>query len=186
MATSVHQFLCLTDNYGVLLHNSSTGSTASIDAPEAGPILAALKEKGWTLTHLLITHHHADHVQGPEPELKAQFPSLKSVGPAKDAARIGFLDTLVSEGDEVRVGALGARVIEAPGPYARPYRLSFRGGQGWRHLLPATRSSPSAVAGRSRRPTPCCGARSLSSQRCRGKRRSIAGTNTPRPTRASR
>ena len=114
LATNVHQFLCLTDNYGVLMHDSSTGSTASIDAPEAGPILAALKEKGWTLTHLLITHHHADHVQG-APELKARFPSLKSIGPAKDAARIGFLDTLVAEGDEVRVGSLGARVIETPG-----------------------------------------------------------------------
>jgi len=114
LATSVHQFPCLTDNYGVLMHDSSTGSTASVDAPEAGPILAALKEKGWTLTHLLITHHHADHVQG-APELKARFPSLKSIGPAKDAARIGFLDTLVAEGDEVRVGSLGARVIETPG-----------------------------------------------------------------------
>ena len=114
MATSVHQFLCLTDNYGVLLHDSSTGSTASIDAPEARPIFAALHEKGWTLTHLLITHHHADHVQG-APELKARFPSLKIIGPAMDAARIGFLDSIVSEGDEVQVGSLGARVIETPG-----------------------------------------------------------------------
>jgi hydroxyacylglutathione hydrolase len=114
MPASVHQFLCLTDNYGVLLHDSVTGSTASIDAPEARPILAALDERGWTLSHLLITHHHADHVQG-APELKARFPSLKAVGPAKDAARIGFLDTLVGEGDEVRVGSLGGRVIETPG-----------------------------------------------------------------------
>ena len=64
MTTSVHQFLCLTDNYGVLVHDSKTGATASIDAPEAGPILAALDEKGWKLTDLLITHHHADHIQG--------------------------------------------------------------------------------------------------------------------------
>jgi hydroxyacylglutathione hydrolase len=114
LATSVHQFLCLTDNYGVLLHDSPTGSTASIDAPEAGPILAALEERGWTLSHLLVTHHHADHVQG-APEHKARFPSLKAIGPARDAARIGFLDMLVAEGDEVLVGSLGARVIETPG-----------------------------------------------------------------------
>jgi len=114
LATSIHQFLCLTDNYGVLVHDSATGATASIDAPEAGPILAALDEKGWTLTHLLITHHHADHVQG-GPELKARFPSLKIIGPAKEAARIDFLDTLVSEGDEVPVGSLKAKVIETPG-----------------------------------------------------------------------
>ena len=46
MTTSVHQFLCLTDNYGVLVRNSKTGATASIDVfAEAGPILAALEEK---------------------------------------------------------------------------------------------------------------------------------------------
>ncbi len=114
MAMSLHQFLCLTDNYGVLAHDPGTGATASIDAPEAGPILAALKEKGWTLTHLLITHHHADHVQG-APELKAKFPSLTIIGPAKEAARIPVLDTLVGEGDTVRVGSLAAKVIETPG-----------------------------------------------------------------------
>ena len=114
MAASVHQFLCLSDNYGALIHDPATGATASIDAPEAAPILAALAEKGWNLTHLLITHHHADHVQG-APELKAKFPSLKIVGPAKESARIGFLDIQVSEGDTVRVGSLEAKVIETPG-----------------------------------------------------------------------
>ncbi len=114
MTTSVHQFLCLTDNYGVLVHDFRTGATASIDAPEAGPILAALDEKGWTLTDLLITHHHADHIQG-APELKARFPDLRMVGPAKDASRIPGLDTLVSEGDYALVGSLEARVIETPG-----------------------------------------------------------------------
>ncbi len=114
MTTSVHQFLCLTDNYGVLVHDSKTGATAAVDAPEAGPILAALDEKGWKLTDLLITHHHADHIQG-APELKARFPELTIVGPAKEVARIPGLDTLVGEGDTVRVGSLEARVIETPG-----------------------------------------------------------------------
>jgi hydroxyacylglutathione hydrolase len=114
MTTSVHQFLCLTDNYGVLVHDSKTGATASIDAPEAGPILAALDQKGWKLTDLLITHHHADHIQG-APELKARFPDLAIVGPAKEVSRIPGLDTLVSEGDYVRVGSLEARAIETPG-----------------------------------------------------------------------
>jgi hydroxyacylglutathione hydrolase len=114
MTTSVHQFLCLTDNYGVLVHDSKTGKTASIDAPDAKPILEALDERGWKLTDLLITHHHADHIQG-APELKARFPEMRMVGPAKDAARIPGLDTMVREGDYVRVGSLEARVIETPG-----------------------------------------------------------------------
>jgi len=114
MTTSVHQFLCLTDNYGVLVHDSKTGATAAIDAPDSAQVFAALDEKGWKLTDLLVTHHHADHIQG-APELKARFPEMRMVGPAKDAARIPGLDTLVREGDYVRVGSLEARVIETPG-----------------------------------------------------------------------
>jgi hydroxyacylglutathione hydrolase len=114
MTAHVHQFLCLTDNYGVLVHDTSTGATASIDAPESGPIFAALAARDWNLTDVLITHHHADHIQG-VPELKAKFPDLSVWGPAKDLARIPFLDRLVSESDYVRVGSLEAKVIETPG-----------------------------------------------------------------------
>ena len=55
-------FLCRTDNFGVLVHDPASGATASIDAPEEQPILGALKRRGWTLTHILTTHHHPDHV----------------------------------------------------------------------------------------------------------------------------
>jgi hydroxyacylglutathione hydrolase len=114
MATSVHQFLCLTDNYGVLLHDSGTGATACIDAPDAEPILAAARERGWRLTDALLTHHHADHVQG-IPKLKESFPELRVCGPAKEAARIPFLDVQVKEGDFASVGRLKGKVIETPG-----------------------------------------------------------------------
>ncbi len=114
MTTSVHQYLCLTDNYGVLLHDSTTGATACVDVPEAGPTLRALAERGWTLSDILVTHHHADHIQG-VPDVKAKFPNAKVWGPAKDAARIPFLDHKVAEGELARVGSLTARVIETPG-----------------------------------------------------------------------
>jgi hydroxyacylglutathione hydrolase len=114
MTISIHQYLCLNDNYGALVHDSATGATACVDVPDAAPTLAALAEQGWNLTDILITHHHADHIQG-VPDLKAKFPNAKIWGPAKDAARIPFLDHKVKEGDTVRVGALEARVIETPG-----------------------------------------------------------------------
>ena len=42
MTAHFHQFPCRSDNYGVLVHDSSTGATAAIDAPDAGAVLAAL------------------------------------------------------------------------------------------------------------------------------------------------
>jgi hydroxyacylglutathione hydrolase len=114
MTANVHQYLCLTDNYGALVHDSASGATACVDAPEAAPTVAALAERGWTLTDILITHHHADHIQG-VPELKAKFPNVRIWGPAKDVARIPFLDRKLAEGDVAQVGGLSARVIETPG-----------------------------------------------------------------------
>lgn len=114
MSAQIHQFQCLSDNFGVLIHDQETGATASIDAPEAGPILAALAEKGWTLTDILVTHHHPDHVQA-IPDLKARFPQARVTGPGKDVARIPEIENPVVEGDEVAVGALKARVFETPG-----------------------------------------------------------------------
>ncbi len=114
MPAHVRQFPCLSDNYGVLIHDPQTGATAAIDAPEAAPILKQLEETGWTLTDILVTHHHADHVQG-IPDLKARFPKVKITGAAKDAHRIEGLDVQVVEDDFVKVGALEAKVIETPG-----------------------------------------------------------------------
>ena len=114
MTMSVHQYLCLTDNYGALVHDSTTGATACVNVPDARATFAALADRGWNLSDVLITHHHADHIQG-VPEVKAKFPALRIWGPAKDAARIPFLDHLVEEGDDARVGSLVAKVIETPG-----------------------------------------------------------------------
>src|SRR5580658_2036972 len=60
MAAEIRLFPCLTDNFGYLIHDPATKATASIDAPEAGPIVKALEREGWTLTDILITHHHGD------------------------------------------------------------------------------------------------------------------------------
>ena len=45
----VAQFITRSDNFAVLLHDAASGATAAIDAPDADPIVAALKERGWTL-----------------------------------------------------------------------------------------------------------------------------------------
>ena len=114
MKARVHQFLCLKDNYGVLLHDPVTGATAAIDAPDGGAVLKALEETGWTLSGILITHHHADHTQG-IPALKSRFPEARVVAPAKEADGISGVTERVAEGDVVSVGNLRAKVHETPG-----------------------------------------------------------------------
>ena len=113
MPAQIHLFRCLSDNYGVLLHDPATGATASIDAPEAGPVEAALKAPRWKLTDILVTHHHADHTGGIE-ALKQKH-RCRVVAPAGEAAKIPAVDETVKEGDTVKVGNLSANVIETPG-----------------------------------------------------------------------
>ena len=64
MALEIHQFPCLSDNFGVLIHDTDRGVTAAIDAPNADSVRKALAEKGWKLSYILTTHHHADHTDG--------------------------------------------------------------------------------------------------------------------------
>lgn len=114
MALEVAQFICLNDNFGLLIHEPQLGATASVDAPDGEAIANEADRRGWPLTHLLLTHHHADHVQGTQ-TLKARYPRMKVIGAAKDAHRLPPLDRAVSEGDVVEVGEARARVIETPG-----------------------------------------------------------------------
>lgn len=113
MTLEIEQFMCHSDNFGILARDSETGVTALIDAPQERPILEAIERTGWTPSLLLITHHHADHVEA-NLALKERF-GLTIVGPAREADKIPGIDRQVNEGDIVRVGNQEARVIETPG-----------------------------------------------------------------------
>jgi hydroxyacylglutathione hydrolase len=113
MPAQTYLFPCLSDNYGVLLHDPASGATASIDAPEAAPVEAALKKTGWRLTDVLVTHHHGDHTAG-IPELKRRY-KCRVVAPRREAQRIAEIDETVGAGDSVQVGTLRGRVIDTPG-----------------------------------------------------------------------
>ncbi|NIJ41417.1 hydroxyacylglutathione hydrolase [Parvibaculum indicum] len=113
MSLHIHQFPCLSDNYGYLVHEPKSGATAAIDTPDAKAIEKALAEKGWTLTHILNTHHHYDHAGGNE-ELKAKTGCIV-IGPKGEAAKIPGLDRAVGDGDMVELGEARARVFDVPG-----------------------------------------------------------------------
>ena len=103
----------LGDNYIYLLQDRATQSVAVVDPGDAAPVVAALEARGWRLTTVLLTHHHADHVAG-APALKAQYGST-IIGSAGDAGRLSFLDRAVRTGDRITVGEASAEIFETPG-----------------------------------------------------------------------
>lgn len=104
---------CLSDNYAYLAHDPISGETALIDAPEAAPILERLMEKGWKLSHILITHHHFDHVDG-LPQILAQHPA-KVYGNAADQARLPKLDVALQDGDSLSIGQETGTMMDVSG-----------------------------------------------------------------------
>lgn len=104
---------CLKDNYAYLIRDGETGTTAVVDVPEAGPILAALSDRGWRLTDILLTHHHWDHVDG-VPDLVAAT-GARVTGAAADAHRLPPLDHAVADGDDIRIGSALGHVLDVSG-----------------------------------------------------------------------
>jgi hydroxyacylglutathione hydrolase len=113
MTIEIRQFLCRTDNYGVIVHDGARGVAVSIDAPEEGPILATSQREGWRLTHILTTHHHNDHTSA-NAALKGRF-GLEIIGPRGERDRIPGLDRAVSGGERFDLAGLVVEVIDTPG-----------------------------------------------------------------------
>ena len=109
----IHQFPCLSDNYGFLAHDAETGVTACIDTPEVGPIMEALAETGWSLTHILNTHWHPDHAGGNLEIQKAT--GCRIFGPKGEQERIPGIEKALQDGDEFDLGGHEVRVFDVPG-----------------------------------------------------------------------
>ncbi|MBF0123713.1 MAG: hydroxyacylglutathione hydrolase [Magnetococcales bacterium] len=103
----VHQ-----DNY-VWLFPTLPGKMAAVDPGEAEAVIAFLDGYGVSLSHILITHHHNDHIDGVE--LLRQRYQAKVIGAAADAHRLPPLDHAVVDGDKLRLGDQDVTVLETPG-----------------------------------------------------------------------
>jgi hydroxyacylglutathione hydrolase len=104
---------CLKDNYAYLIRDAETGAVAVIDVPDAAPILAALAERSWALTDILITHHHWDHIDGVEALRTAT--GARVWGAAADAHRLPPLDHALAPGDPVTKGSQTGQVFDVSG-----------------------------------------------------------------------
>ncbi len=99
------------DNYLWLIHDGV--NAAVVDPGDAAPVQAALDGQGLTLTAILLTHHHADHIGG-VPELLRRRP-VPVFGPRQEA--IATVTVPLSGDELVSVPglALQLRVIDVPG-----------------------------------------------------------------------
>lgn len=111
MTLSAEPLPLLEDNYAWILRDGD--ATAIVDPAQAAPVIAWCEANGVRPQKILLTHHHADHVDGVA-ELVAVY-GCAVVGAAADAHRLPPLDQAVAEGDFVAVGDAVARVIETPG-----------------------------------------------------------------------
>ena len=109
----VHQFPCLSDNYGYLLHDSASGATACIDTPDAAAYLREAAAKGWTITQIWNTHWHPDHAGG-NTAIKAAT-GCTVVAPAAEAEKIAGIDRMVEHGDMVALGEHTAIIVDVGG-----------------------------------------------------------------------
>jgi len=99
------------DNYLWLIHDGA--NAAVVDPGDAAPILAALQAHDLTLTAILLTHHHADHIGGVARLL--EHSNVPVFGPRRDG--IAAVTQPLGEGDRVQVTglALELAVLDVPG-----------------------------------------------------------------------
>jgi len=97
-----------TDNYIWMLHNGHEALV--VDPGDAAPVQNALRQLGLTLTAILVTHRHPDHVGG----LKAlQTPQLPVYGPRHEA--IEGISRHVGDGDVLHWAGVDIAVLDVPG-----------------------------------------------------------------------
>ncbi|SNS30473.1 hydroxyacylglutathione hydrolase [Noviherbaspirillum humi] len=114
------------DNYLWLIHDGK--HAVVVDPGDAAPILDALARLNLSLSAILLTHHHADHVGGVG-ELTDRMP-VPVFGPRKEA--IAGVNRPLGEGDHVSLNEprLDFDVIEVPG-HTRGHIAYFSSGQRW-------------------------------------------------------
>lgn len=88
----------LADNYVWVVHDDRHALV--VDPGDDQPVAAWLHERGLSLTAILITHHHVDHVGG-VPGLCQRWPDATVTAP--DDARIVIAQRRVGEGDRVQL-----------------------------------------------------------------------------------
>jgi len=111
---TVHPIKAFNDNYLWAVMNEDSTDCVVVDPGSATEVLSFLNAHNLTLTAILVTHHHRDHIGGII-ELKKHFPSVDVYGPtkeAKDVVNIPLIENDIIHFDSI---GLSLRILDVPG-----------------------------------------------------------------------
>lgn len=98
-----------------LVADPERGSGLLIDGnDELGPLLERAERDGITISHVLVTHPHPDHVAGLA-EARERLGNPPFVAHAETAAELGEIELTLGDGDKLDAGGLAVEAIHTPG-----------------------------------------------------------------------
>jgi len=108
---AIHAVPAFKDNYIWVLEDGR--NAVAVDPGDAAPVESFLAGRGLTLTAVLATHHHADHVGGLQ--ALARHWKCRTFGPARE--QVAGLDQRLAEGDRIDVPGIGIGLgtLDIPG-----------------------------------------------------------------------
>lgn len=101
-------------NFNYVIACPETGDALAIDPLDFRKCLAVADEKGWTISQILNTHEHGDHIGGNRGIVKATGAKIIAHENAKN--RIPNMDRGVGAGDIIKVGTtVELECLDTPG-----------------------------------------------------------------------
>lgn len=108
-----------------LVADEAGGTGVLVDChEEMEPLLERAESDGIEITHVLLTHHHFDHVDGFERLAERFGVPVLAHEKCRDEVGDGVTGTL-ADGDEVETGGLRIRALHTPGHCADQLSLVF-------------------------------------------------------------
>mgnify|MGYP003988978515 CR=1 FL=1 len=101
-------------NFNYLIVCPETGDALAVDPLDHEKCLAKAKEKGWTITQILNTHEHGDHIGGNADVVSAT--GAKIIAHKNAAAKIPDMARGLDAGDVIKIGnTVELESLDTPG-----------------------------------------------------------------------
>ena len=127
----IHALPAFHDNYIWMIHEKDQKYLICIDPGDAAPVISYIEQQQLGLSHILITHHHADHIGGVA-DLLAYYPTVSIYGP--NDQRLVALFPMMMIASSLQIQDIYFEILVTPGHtrshicyYAPKHRWLFCG-----------------------------------------------------------